>query len=486
MNAQTDSLQRELQHLELQRRTFLSQFGLGLGATALTMLLQQTATAGLMGSTDTSGNGTKHLGPHFPPRAKRIIHLCLAGGPSQHESFDFKPKLRELNGQPFPESFTRGQQLAQLQNSALVARGSFAEFRRFGSAGLQISELFPHVGSVADEICILRSLHTEQINHDPAHAFFNSGSIIKGRPSMGSWLLYGLGAETDDLPGFVVLTASSKAGGAQPISASQWSAGFLPSRNQGVQFQAKGTPVHYLDNPFGISMGQQSETIAEVNRLNALSEARRVDPELQTRIAQYELAFRMQTSIPELADFKDESTETLEMYGVKDPRDGSFASSCLMARRLVERGVRMVQVYHRAWDHHGNIDKDMPTAASEVDQASAALVRDLKRMGMLDDTLVICAGEFGRTPMGQGSGRDHHILGFSGWLAGGGVRPGFAFGETDELGYRAEVNPVSIHDLHATLLYLFGIDHKRLTFRYQGRDFRLTDVSGNVVNDIIA
>jgi hypothetical protein len=469
------------QLVNLQRRTFLGRAGLGLGSAALGLLLRQQASGGTTARRDANLSA----GLDWAPRAKRIIHLCLAGGPSQHESFDFKPKLRALDGQPFPDSLTRGQQLAQLQNTELKARGSFAKFRRFGNAGLEISELFPHVGSIADEICILRSLHTEQINHDPAHAFLNSGSIIKGRPSMGSWLLYGLGSESADLPGFVVLTARSQAGGAQPISARQWSAGFLPSRHQGVQFQTKGTPVHYLDRPPGVGEVSQEALIETINQLNRTSEHGRTDPELETRIAQYELAFRMQTSIPELADFGDEPEETLNLYGIRDPRDGSFASSCLLARRLVERGVRVVQVYHRAWDHHGEIEKEMPKAAREVDEASAALVLDLKRRGLLDDTLVICVGEFGRTPMGQGSGRDHHILSFSGWLAGGGIRPGMSYGETDELGYRAEVNPVSVHDLHATILHLFGIDHERLTFKYQGRDFRLTDVFGNVVREIL-
>ena len=469
-------------HLFTQRRTFLGRAGIGLGATALGMLLHRESWGrGLLGK----GDWSPAVIPPASGRAKRIIHLCLAGGPSQHESFDFKRKLQELHGQPFPASMTQGQQLAQLQNTELKARGSFAKFRRFGQAGLEISELFPHVGSIADEICVLRSLFTEQINHDPAHAFLNSGSIIKGRPSMGSWLLYGLGSESADLPGFVVLAARSRAGGAQPISARQWSAGFLPSRHQGVQFQTKGTPVHYLDNPPGVDTAAQRRLIETVNRLNRSAGEVHRDPELETRVAQYELAFRMQTSIPELADFADESPETLGLYGISDPRDGSFASSCLLARRLVERGVRVVQIYHRAWDHHGGIEKEMPIAADEVDQASAALVLDLKRRGLLDDTLVICVGEFGRTPMGQGSGRDHHILSFSGWLAGGGIRPGMAYGETDELGYRAVVNPISVHDLHATILHLFGIDHTQLTFKYQGRDFRLTDVSGNVVREIL-
>jgi hypothetical protein len=315
----------------------------------------------------------------------------------------------------------------------------------------------------------------------------NTGSIIKGRPSMGSWLLYGLGSEADDLPGFIVLTSHGKTG-LQPISARQWSSGFLPSKFQGILFQSKGQAVHYVGNPEGVCQSTQRQVIEEINRLNGMLAEARIDPEIQTRISQYELAFRMQTSVPELTDFRCESKSILELYGVKEPGDGSFASNCLLARRLAERGVRFIQLYHRAWDHHGDIDKDMPVAANDVDQASAALVKDLKQRGMLDDTLIIWGGEFGRTPMGQGSGRDHHINAFSIWLAGGGIKGGLTWGRTDELGYRYvdDDQKMHVHDLHATMLHLCGIDHKRLTYRFQGRDFRLTDVSGEVANGIIA
>lgn len=468
-----------------QRRAFLAHSGYGIGAAALGMLLGRDCplAAANIAQDGTPRGALKEF--HHTPKARRIIHLCMAGGPSQFESFDHKPKLTELHGQPFPASLTQGQQLAQLQNTELRVRGPFTKFARHGESGQEISELFPQIATVADDLCIVRSLFTEQINHDPAHAFLNSGSIIKGRPSMGSWLLYGLGAETENLPGYVVLTSHSKAGGAQPISARQWSAGFLPSRFQGVKFESKGTPVHYLGNPEGVCQSAQRELIEQVNTLNQIANERWLDSEAETRINQYELAFRMQTSIPELTDFSGESQEILDLYGIKTPGDGSFASQCLLARRLAERGVRMIQIYHRAWDHHGNIDREMRIAAEEVDRASAALVKDLKQRGMLDDTIVLWAGEFGRTPMGQGSGRDHHILSMSGWLAGGGIQPGITVGETDELGYRAVVDPISVHDLHATLLYLFGIDHLRLTYRYQGRDFRLTDVFGNVVTKIV-
>lgn len=467
----------------IQRRTFLQRSGVSLGSLAVALLQGQSAEA---------DRARRHAaddplrGLHRPARVRRIIHLCMAGGPSQFESLDPKPELDRLNGQEFPASFTAGQQLAQLQNTRLVARGSFTRFSRHGDAGLEISDLFPETGSLADRLCVIRSMHTEQINHDPAHAFMNSGSIIKGRPSMGSWLLYGLGCETENLPGFIVLTSTSNCGGAQPVSARQWSAGFLPSRFQGVQFQTRGAPVHYVGNPEGVCQSTQRQVIGEINRMNSLNPARDFDPELDTRIAQYELAARMQLSVPELTDFSGETAETLADYGIQQPGDGSFASNCLLARRMAERGVRMIQLYHRAWDHHGNIEKDMPVAARDTDRASAALVRDLERRGLLEDTLVLWGGEFGRTPMGQGSGRDHHINSFSVWLAGGGIRGGMAYGATDELGYRAVVDPVSVHDLHATILYLFGIDHRRLTWRYQGRDFRLTDVSGEVVNAILA
>jgi hypothetical protein len=411
----------------------------------------------------------------------------MAGGPSHLETFDFKPELKRIHGQPFPESFTKGNQLAQLQNTELKARGPFCEFKKCGQSGLEISTLFPHISELADEMCVVKSLHTEQINHDPAHAFMNAGSIIKGRPSMGSWLLYGLGAETDNLPGFVVLTSAGRAG-QHPVSARHWSSGFLPSKFQGIQFQTKGDAVHYVGNPDGVCQSTQRQVVEEINRLNGILAEERMDPEIQTRIAQYELAFRMQTSVPELTDFAKEPQTMLDLYGVKQPGDGSFASNCLLARRLAERGVRFIQLYHRAWDHHGDIEGGMKSAASDVDQSCAALVKDLKQRGLLDDTLIVWGGEFGRTPMGQGSGRDHHIQAFSIWMAGGGIKPGVSWGSTDELGYRfiEDDQAVHVHDLHATMLYLCGIDHKRLTYRFQGRDFRLTDVFGNVVKGIVA
>jgi hypothetical protein len=473
----------------IHRRTFLRNSAYGLGGVALARLLDPAlGGVGLQAGEAVSRQGRWQgvVRPsHFPVKAKRVIHLCMAGGPSHLETFDWKPELKRIHDQPFPESFTRGQQLAQLQNTVLKARGSFAEFKKCGRSGLEISSLFPHLAEVADELCVIRSMQTEQINHDPAHAFMNSGSIIKGRPSMGAWLLYGLGSDTEQLPGFVVLTSAGKYG-LQPVSARQWSSGFLPSQFQGIQFQSRGDAVHYVGNPPGVCQSTQRQVVEEIQRMNGLLAAERVDPEIQTRITQYEMAFRMQTSVPELTDFSHETRETLDLYGVKEPGDGSFASNCLMARRLAERGVRMIQLYHRAWDHHDAIEKAMPSAARDVDQPTAALIRDLKQRGLLDDTLILWGGEFGRTPMTQGTGRDHHILAFSVFLAGGGVRGGMAYGGTDELGYRAVEDVVSVHDLHATMLQLMGVDHKRLTVRYQGLDARLTGVAGNCVKAILA
>jgi hypothetical protein len=348
-----------------------------------------------------------------------------------------------------------------------------------------MAEIFPKLGSVADDICIVRSLVTEQINHDPAHTFMNTGTSISGRPSMGSWLWYGLGAESQNLPGFVVLTSSGRGGQNQPIATRQWSSGFIPSKYQGVHFRSQGEPVMYLGNPGGVTPQRQRDVIDSVDALNQIHQDSVDDPEIATRISQYEMAFRMQSSVPALMDMKDESEETLKLYGTKGA-DGSFAANCLLARRLAERGVRFIQLYHRDWDHHGNVKGDTKLKAEEVDGPCAALITDLKRRGMLDETLILYGGEFGRTPMAQGSGRDHHIKGFSCWLAGGGIQGGLMHGATDELGYHAAEDIVHVHDLHATMLHLLGIDHKKLTFKFQGRDFRLTDVHGNVVKKILA
>lgn len=470
--------------LSVNRRAFLTQSAYGLGGLAFALLQPRLgASPGAVGRPP-GWNGAL-AAPHFPVKAKRVIFLCMAGGPSQFETFDWKPKLKELHGQPFPESFTAGQQLAQLQNTELKARGAFTGFARHGRSGIEISELFPELGTVADDLCVIRSMQTEQINHDTAHAFMNTGSIIKGRPSMGSWLLYGLGAESQNLPGFIVLTSQGQLG-QQPISARQWSSGVLPSRFQGIQLQSRGEAVHYIGNPEGVCQSTQRQVVEEIRRLNGLLGEEVRDPEVATRIAQYEMAFRMQASVPELTNFSGESPATLEQYGIKEPGDGSYASNCLLARRLAERGVRMIQLYHRAWDHHSDLERGMRSGASEVDRPTAALIKDLKQRGMLDDTLILWGGEFGRTPMGQGTGRDHHILSFSVFMAGGGVKGGMTYGATDELGYRAVENVVNVHDLHATMLALLGIDHRRLNTKFQGLDVRLTGVAGEVVKDLIA
>ncbi|MCA9179484.1 MAG: DUF1501 domain-containing protein, partial [Planctomycetales bacterium] len=447
---------------------------------ALGGLLQRDAGAE---STDSRWPGVIQE-PHVPPRAKRVIFLCMAGGPSHLETLDYKPKLAEMHGKPMPESFTSGQPIAQLQGKQLNCFGPQHPFKQFGESGQSIAEVFPHLGEIADEMCIVRSLKTEAINHDPAHTFMNTGSTVPGRPAMGSWLQYGLGSESDSLPGFVVLTSLGKAGQGQPIAARQWHSGFLPSRFQGVQFHSKGDPVLYVSRPGGVDEARQKDVVDAVKTLNQLYNQEAADPEVATRIAQYEMAFRMQASVPELMDVSSEPQTVLDLYGAK-AGDGSFASNCLLARRLAERGVRFIQLYHRAWDHHGGVKNNIATTAGEVDQGAAALIKDLRQRGMLDETLVIWGGEFGRTPMAQGNGRDHHIKGFSMWLAGGGIKGGISYGNTDELGYNAVEDVVHVHDLHATILHCLGIDHKRLTVRFQGRDFRLTDVHGNVVHKIL-
>jgi hypothetical protein len=476
----------EQMKLRMTRRAFFGRAATGVGTIALGSLLNSAAL--LAADNPVRDQRQKWRGVvqplHFVPKAKRVIFLCMAGGPSHLETFDDKPKLAELNGKPMPESFTTGQQIAQLQGKALNCFAPQFPFAKFGKSGQQISTILPHISTIADEICIVRSMHTEQINHDPAHTFMNSGTAISGRPSMGSWSLYGLGSDCDDLPGFVVLV-SEGGGQAQPIASRQWSSGFLPSRFQGVMFHSSGDPVLYVKNPPGVSAQSQESIIGAVNSLNGICDQREHDAEIATRISQYEMAFRMQTSVPELMDISREPKQILDMYGTKGA-DGTFAANCLLARRLAERGVRFIQLYHRGWDHHSGIKSGVTATAGLVDKASAALIIDLKNRGMLDDTLVIWGGEFGRTPMAQGDGRDHHIKGYSLWMAGGGIKGGMTYGATDELGYNAVENPVHVHDLHATMLRLLGIDHQRLTYRYQGRDFRLTDVSGEVVEPILA
>ncbi|MBI3409900.1 MAG: DUF1501 domain-containing protein [Planctomycetes bacterium] len=468
----------------LNRRTFLHDTATGMGMMAFASLLKANSASAQEPVRIPQWRGV--VDPlHVTPRAKRVIYLYMAGGPSHLESFDYKPRLAAMHGQPMPESYTRGQPIAQLQGAQLRCFAPQHPFRKCGQSGQEVAEIFPHIGSIADDICIIRSMKTEAINHDPAHTFMNTGTTISGRPAMGSWIYYGLGADSEDLPGFCVLTSTGRFGQSQPIAARQWHSGFLPSRFQGIHLRGTGDPVLYLSNPQGIGPNQQRDVVDAVQALNRMHQNSVDDPEIATRIAQYEMAFRMQTSVPSLRDFSGETRQTLDLYGTRGA-DGSFAANCLMARRLAERGVRFIQLYHRDWDHHGSIRDHMRGSAGEVDQAAAALVKDLKNRGMLDDTLVIYGGEFGRTPMAQGNGRDHHIKGFSMWLAGGGVKGGITYGATDELGYNAVDHVVPVHDLHATMLHLLGIDHLRLTYRFQGRDFRLTDVHGEVVREILA
>ena len=486
---------RDIPQLALQRQTrrvFLGRAGRTLGSVELASLLNPALLRATQPGSKASRTWPGAIEPpHHPPKIKRVIWLTMAGGPSHLETFDFKPKLAQMDGQPMPESMTAGQQLAQLQGEKLVCWGPQTAFKRFGRCGAEMTELFPHVGSIADELCIIRSMTTDAINHDPAHTFMNTGSQIVGRPSMGSWVTYGLGSDASDLPGFVVLVSLGAGRSPQPIAARQWSSGFLPSRFQGVQLRGRGDPVLYLSNPPGISHGQEHDVVRAINLINARYDHIVDDPEISTRIAQYEMAFQMQTSVPGLMDTANEPEHVRQSYGCT-PGDGSFASNCLLARRLAERGVRFIQLYHRDWDHHNDLREFFPQKARETDRACAALVTDLRERGLLDDTLVIWAGEFGRTPMAQtnkgGPGRDHHNKGFSIWLAGGGIKRGITWGSTDELGYAAVENAVTVHDLHATMLHLLGIDHLRFTYKFQGLDARLTGVEekAQVVRGILS
>ena len=460
----------------IDRRTFINQATVGIGALAL--------QDQLLGESLPSGIRLAGL-----PKAKRVIFLCMAGGPSHLETFDYKPTLAKMHGQPMPESITKGQPIAQLQGKELKCLGPQWDFQKHGQSGQEMSSQFPHLSKIADKMAIIRSMTTKQINHDPAHTFMNCGTQISGRPCMGSWIQYGLGSESKDLPGFVVLT-SVGGGQSQPIASRQWHSGFLPSKYQGVHFHSKGDPVLYVGNPAGVGRQDQREVIDAVNGLNRLRNDLVDDPEIATKISQYEMAFRMQASVPDLVDLSGESKATLEMYGAS-PGDGSFASNCLLARRLVERGVRFVHLYHRGWDHHGGVKSGVAKTAKLVDQGSWALVEDLRQRGMLEDTLVVWGGEFGRTPMSQGGGnnpgRDHHIKGFSIWMAGGGIRGGVTYGATDDFGYNAVENVVSVHDLHATMLHLLGIDHQLFSYKYQGLDMKLTGVDkARVIKDILA
>jgi hypothetical protein len=472
--------------LSTTRRHFFGHCGVGLGGIALASLLSEEGRAAT--KTPDLQNPLAPRPPHFTPRAKRVIFMFMAGGPSQLELFDYKPKLLELDGQIVPPSYTKNKRFAFIKGDAKLL-GTRRKFARHGQSGAELSELLPHLATTVDDLCIVKSMVTDVFNHGPAKLFVNTGSSRFGLPSMGAWLTYGIGSESRDLPGFVVLQSGPRGPrGGNPL----WGSGFLPTAYQGVPLLSGPEPILNLANPPGVDRAQQAEFFSTVQKLNSERLAAVGDPEIATRIAAYEMAYRMQSSAPELIDLSGETQQTLNSYGAK-PGTPSFANNCLLARRLVERGVRFVQLYHTDWDHHGNPDthlgQPLDDRCKEVDQPAAALVKDLKERGLLDDTLVIWGGEFGRTPMGEPRdlvGRDHHVDGYTMWLAGGGIRGGQTIGATDELGYYTVEDRTHVHDLQATILHLLGLDHLQLTYRFQGRDYRLTDVAGNVMTKMLA
>ena len=472
----------------LSRRAFLTRGTTGLGALALASLVNKNLFGAAGASSQPAGGVLKTL--HAAPKAKRVIYLFMSGAPSHIDLFDHKPNLKDLTGTELPTSIRGGQRITGMTSGQkqLLVVGSPFEFRKHGRCGAELSELLPHTGGIADEIAIIRSMYTEPINHDPAVTFFGTGHQQPGRPTMGSWISYGLGSENADLPAFVVLTSG---GGGQPLQARYWGNGFLPGNYQGVQFRAQGDPVLYVSNPKGISAKARRQLLDSMQQLNRMQLGALGDPDIGTQIDNYELAFRMQTSVPELTDLSKEPKEILDLYGAT-PGKPSFANNCLLARRLAERNVRFIQLCHRDWDHHSDLPKNLPTKCKETDQGAAALITDLKQRGLLDDTLVIWGGEFGRTAYSQGDitkdnfGRDHHPRCYTIWMAGGGIQRGLVYGETDDFGYNIVKDPVHVHDLHATLLKLLGVDHKKMIYRHEGRDYRLTDVSGEVVSRLLA
>ncbi len=486
---------------EVTRRHFLSKLTTGIGGAALASLLPR----------DIAQAGSAELGEqliaNFAPKAKRVIYLFMSGGPAQQDLFDYKPKLNELNGQELPDHVRNGQRLTGMSGnqSSLPLAGSQFSFKQYGQSGAWVSELMPHTAGVVDELCFIKSLWTEAINHDPAMTFFQTGSQIAGRPSLGSWVTYGLGSENENLPSFVVLVTKKPTD--QPLYARLWGTGFLDSRYQGVRFSSGKDAVFYLTDPDGICRSGRRALLDKLSDLNRLDYQNELDPEIESRISQYEMAYRMQTSVPEVTDLSQESQETKDLYGPDSSQPGTFAANCLQARRLAERGVRFIQLYHPGWDQHNNLPENLVRQCKEVDQGCAALIKDLKRRGMLEDTLVVWGGEFGRTAYSQGKltktnyGRDHHPRCFTVWMAGGGIQPGMTYGATDDYGYNIvgpdgmPIEPskhhftpgaVHVHDLHATILHQLGIDHTRLTHTFQGRRFRLTDVHGHVVKDLLA
>ncbi len=473
----------------MNRRHFLSKASLGLGGLGLASLLSPKS---LLGSTKTPGPEDFR---HIAPKAKRVIYLFQSGGPSQLELFDYKPTLRQMNGEELPESVRNGQRLTGMTSGQknFPLAGSTFDFQQYGQSRAWVSDIMPYTSKVVDELCFIKSLHTDAINHDPAITFFQTGSQQPGRPSMGSWLSYGLGSDNDNLPAFsVLLSRGSGRPQGQPLYSRLWGNGFLNSIHQGVQFRSGKDPVLYLKDPKGVSKMDRRSMLDHLSQLNSIHSAEFGDPEINARIAQYELAYRMQTSVPETMDISQEPDYIYKMYGADVAQPGTFAANCLLARRLAEKDVRFIQLYHMGWDQHENLPGAIEKQAKDVDQASAALIMDLKQRGMLDDTLVIWGGEFGRTNYSQGTltatnyGRDHHPRCFTMWMAGGGVKPGVTYGETDDFGYNIAKDPVHVHDFQATMLHLLGIDHEKLTYKYQGRRFRLTDVGGRIIHDILA
>ena len=470
----------------MSRRSFLNGLGMGLGGLALSNILTPEASAEALAERLLSS-------PQFAPKAKRVIFLFQSGGPSQVDLFDYKPLLNKKHGQELPDEVRKGQRLTGMSGNqaSLPLVGSPFKFKQHGESGTWMSDLLPHTAKIADDICVIKSMHTEAINHGPGITMMQTGSQLAGRPSIGSWLSYGLGSDNQDLPSFVVMNTKGATG--QPLVSRLWGSGFLPGKHDGVRFRPDKNAVLYLKNPNGLSATNRRKALDALDKMHQKQLAKTGDPELETRIAQYEMAFRMQTSVPEVTDLSNESEATFEMYGKDSKSPGSYAANCLMARRLAERGVKFVQLYHQGWDHHGSLPSGIRKKCAETDQASAALVKDLKQRGMLDDTLVIWGGEFGRTNYSQGAisngnfGRDHHPRCFSIWMAGGGVKPGVSHGSTDEYGYNLveDGQGVHVHDFHATLMHLMGINHEQLTYKYQGRHFRLTDVHGHVVDKIL-
>ena len=481
-----------LHALTVTRRHFFEQAGVGVGKIALAALLGDAMAPGTFRAraSAASPGPTGPLAPrspHFAPKAKRVIHLFMAGAPSQLDLFDFKPALARLEGKPLPPSVIGGQRYAFIRPDAAVLGPRF-RFAKHGNCGAELSVMLPHLAEVVDEICIVKSVRTDQFNHAPAQIFLNTGFSQPGRPSLGSWVLYGLGSEAEDLPAFIVMSTGSGISG----GAANWSSGFLPTVYNGTRLRNQGDPILDVSSPPGIDLRLQRDSLDLIGSLNRRRLEVVGDPEIATRIAAYEMAFRLQTSGPELMDLRSEGRETLELYGA-DPEKPSFARACLLARRMIERGVRFVNIYHEGWDAHSDVAGNLKTNCGATDRAAAALIKDLKRRGLLDDTLVIWGGEFGRTPMvetnralGRSLGRDHHPQAFTMWMAGGGIKPGITYGATDDLGFHIAENPVHVHDLQATILHLLGFDHEKLTFHHAGRDFRLTDVHGKVVKDLLA